>query len=134
MTASLDHIHPETPMGANLIADGATFRVWAPHAHSVHVIGDFNNHERTDASLLNRDNVGAFGAGWTFTYDITAYVNASGDVFIRSPSGPPFSRLAAQRNQSGSKSCPSSIRTASYFSDSAKCPAPPSRAAAARDS
>jgi 1,4-alpha-glucan branching enzyme len=58
MPASLDHIHPGTPMGANLIADGATFRVWAPGAHSVHVIGDFNNRERSDASLLNRDEGG----------------------------------------------------------------------------
>ena len=33
MPTSLDHIHSDTPMGANLIADGATFRVWAPHAH-----------------------------------------------------------------------------------------------------
>ena len=32
MPASLDHIYPGTPMGANLIADGATFRVWAPFA------------------------------------------------------------------------------------------------------
>ena len=32
MPASLDHISPDTPMGANLIADGATFRVWAPNA------------------------------------------------------------------------------------------------------
>ena len=45
-------------MGANLIADGATFRVWAPHAHSVHVLGDFNNHRRTDAGLLTRDDLG----------------------------------------------------------------------------
>lgn len=58
MPASLDHIHPGTPMGANLIADGATFRVWAPGAHSVHVIGDFNNRERSDASLLTRDEHG----------------------------------------------------------------------------
>ena len=42
-------------MGATLIADGATFRVWAPHAHSVHVVGDFNNRQRNDASLLTRD-------------------------------------------------------------------------------
>ena len=42
-------------MGANLIADGATFRAWAPHAHSVHVIGDFNDRQRNDASLLTRD-------------------------------------------------------------------------------
>ena len=26
-----EHIHEHTPMGANLIADGATFRVWAPN-------------------------------------------------------------------------------------------------------
>lgn len=55
MPTSLEHIHPHTPMGANLIADGATFRVWAPHARSVHVIGEFNNRERREASLLNRD-------------------------------------------------------------------------------
>lgn len=46
MPTSLDHIHPETPMGANLIADGATFRVWASHAHSLHVLGDFNDRQR----------------------------------------------------------------------------------------
>ena len=55
MAASLDHIHPDTPMGANLIADGATFRVWAPNARTVHVIGEFNNRIRSDASLLTRD-------------------------------------------------------------------------------
>ena len=58
MPASLDHIHPGTPMGANLIGGGATFRVWAPHARAVHVIGDFNGRERNDASLLNRDDRG----------------------------------------------------------------------------
>ncbi len=58
MPASLDHIHPGTPMGANLIGDGATFRVWAPQARSVHVIGDFNGHGRTEASLLTRDEHG----------------------------------------------------------------------------
>jgi 1,4-alpha-glucan branching enzyme len=55
MPTSLEHIHSGTPMGANLIAGGATFRVWAPHAHSVHVIGDFNDRQRNDASLLTRD-------------------------------------------------------------------------------
>ena len=45
-------------MGANLVADGATFRVWAPHALSVHVIGDFNNRQRNTASLLNLDEHG----------------------------------------------------------------------------
>ena len=45
-------------MGANLIADGATFRVWAPEAHSVHVIGEFNNRQRDETSLLTRDDHG----------------------------------------------------------------------------
>ncbi|MFL6792305.1 MAG: alpha-amylase family glycosyl hydrolase [Bradyrhizobium sp.] len=30
------------PMGGTLVPDGATFRVWAPRAHAVHVSGDFN--------------------------------------------------------------------------------------------
>jgi 1,4-alpha-glucan branching enzyme len=55
MPASLHHIHPDTPMGATLTADGATFRVWAPHARAVHVLGDFNDRQRDDANLLTRD-------------------------------------------------------------------------------
>ena len=58
MPASLDHIHSATPMGANLVADGATFRAWAPNARAVYVIGEFNNRARTDAGLLTRDESG----------------------------------------------------------------------------
>ena len=43
MPASLQHIDPDTPMGATLSGDGATFRVWAPHARAVYVLGDFNS-------------------------------------------------------------------------------------------
>ncbi len=44
-------------MGANLVADGATFRVWAPNASAVYVRGDFNNFEiRDDAALISDDN------------------------------------------------------------------------------
>ena len=63
MPASLAHVHLNTPMGANLIADGATFRVWAPKARSVHVIGDFNHHQRTDAGMLTRDDRGHWREG-----------------------------------------------------------------------
>ncbi len=45
-------------MGANLIADGTTFRVWAPQAQAVYAIGDFNHRVRNPASLLTRDEVG----------------------------------------------------------------------------
>jgi 1,4-alpha-glucan branching enzyme len=55
MPASLAHIHPGTPMGANLVADGATFRLWAPGALAVYVTGAFNDRRRDDASLLSRD-------------------------------------------------------------------------------
>ncbi|MGA6826964.1 alpha-amylase family glycosyl hydrolase [Nitrospira sp. NS4] len=58
MPASLDHIHPGTPMGANLVAGGATFRCWAPQAKAVYIIGDFNQRVRNDASLLTRDEFG----------------------------------------------------------------------------
>lgn len=58
MPAVLTHIDDNTPMGANLVADGATFRVWAPNAKSVHVIGEFNNRQRNEASLLTQDSRG----------------------------------------------------------------------------
>lgn len=37
MAAPQQHITSSTPMGATLVADGATFRVWAPGATHVHV-------------------------------------------------------------------------------------------------
>src|SRR5580658_369012 len=55
MAASLQHIDENTPMGANLIADGASFRVWAPNAFKVYVIFDFTAAtvtEPTDQGLL----------------------------------------------------------------------------------
>jgi 1,4-alpha-glucan branching enzyme len=58
MAASLDHISPLTPMGANLTADGATFRVWAHSARAVYAVGDFNGRRRDERSLLSRDAQG----------------------------------------------------------------------------
>ena len=37
MAAAQDHISGATPLGATLVDGGATFRVWAPGARSVHV-------------------------------------------------------------------------------------------------
>jgi 1,4-alpha-glucan branching enzyme len=47
-----EHISNDTPMGANLVANGATFRVWAPGAEKVYVIGDFNSWAPSDPWLL----------------------------------------------------------------------------------
>ena len=53
MPALLDHINSHTPMGATLVGDGATFRLWAPNATSVHVRGNFNGFNiREEASLV----------------------------------------------------------------------------------
>ena len=38
-----------------------------------------------DGSLLSRDATGAFGDGWTFTYEVTATVDPSGNVYVRAP-------------------------------------------------
>ncbi|MGP0104360.1 CARDB domain-containing protein, partial [Rhodoblastus sp.] len=40
-----------------------------------------------DGLLLNRDQVGLFGEGWTSTYDISAVTDSSGDVYVTLPSG-----------------------------------------------
>lgn len=45
-------------MGATLVADGATFRVWAPNATSVHVRGGFNAFAISDAAALVRGDHG----------------------------------------------------------------------------
>ena len=58
MPASIDHITADTPMGCNLIGGGATFRVWAPNATSVHVRGTFNGHAIRDDALLVEDGAG----------------------------------------------------------------------------
>ena len=40
MPTSQQHVDDATPLGATLTGAGATFRVWAPAAHAVHVVTD----------------------------------------------------------------------------------------------
>ncbi len=54
MPVSLENISTSTPMGANLINNGATFRVWAPNATAVYITGDFNSGQPDDTTLLNQ--------------------------------------------------------------------------------
>jgi 1,4-alpha-glucan branching enzyme len=58
-----EHISNETPMGANLVANGATFRLWAPGAEKVYVIGDFNAWTPSAPWLL-QTRPGGHGAGF----------------------------------------------------------------------
>ncbi|HYQ18907.1 MAG TPA: hypothetical protein VEQ58_24190, partial [Polyangiaceae bacterium] len=63
MPASQLHIAPQTPLGATLVAGGATFRCWAPHAHQVFV--SFPPAIESDVcpeqQLLVRDENGIWG-------------------------------------------------------------------------
>jgi 1,4-alpha-glucan branching enzyme len=43
-------------MGAVAHAKGVTFRVWAPHAEKVYVIGTFNDWSKTSTSLAREEN------------------------------------------------------------------------------
>ena len=58
MPSSQDHINAQTPMGANLTAGGATFRVFGPSAVEVFVSGDFNGFKPQDpaAQLVKHGN------------------------------------------------------------------------------
>jgi len=58
MPASQEHINPHTPMGANLVAGGATFRVWAPRAQTVYISGDFNGWEQEQSTQLVKNDAG----------------------------------------------------------------------------
>lgn len=58
LPTSQDHIDANTPMGANLVAGGATFRAWAPRAKARHVLADFNGWTLSEASQLVRDAQG----------------------------------------------------------------------------
>ena len=49
--------------GANLVANGATFRVWARRAERVYVTGDFNAWTPSDPWLL-QTRPGGHGAGF----------------------------------------------------------------------
>jgi len=55
------NISDSTPMGANLVATGATFRVWAPRARNVYVIGEFNEWTPSNPWLLQE----RAGGHWT---------------------------------------------------------------------
>jgi 1,4-alpha-glucan branching enzyme len=74
MPASLAPIDANTPLGANMVAGGATFRVWAPNALAVHVAGDFNGRRLDDASLLTRDEQGRWAGFIPEVHDRDRYL------------------------------------------------------------
>lgn len=58
MPTSQQHINAGTPLGATLVANGATFRVWAPEANEVFISGDFNAWAHGPDAALVKDPQG----------------------------------------------------------------------------
>jgi 1,4-alpha-glucan branching enzyme len=58
MPASLDHIFPGTRMGCHLVDGGATFKVWAPNASSVHVVRESHGFAIEEQAALHPDGTG----------------------------------------------------------------------------
>jgi 1,4-alpha-glucan branching enzyme len=91
MPASQQHIQASTPMGAELVGGGATFRLWAPGAKEIYVIfHDFDAQaEKNDAHLLVRDSNGYWAGFFPDVKDGTPYrfwvVGHGGEGFKRDP-------------------------------------------------
>jgi 1,4-alpha-glucan branching enzyme len=89
MPVSQLHITSTTPMGATLVAGGATFRVWAPRAKEVYIRGDFNGWVQDPSSLLVKNPDGrwtGFVAGASEGQSYKFYVVGTGtEGFKRDP-------------------------------------------------
>lgn len=90
MPASQAHLSALTPMGANLVDDGATFRVWAPAASSVHVAVDAGpRYQPTAADELVKDQSGYWAGFIPGVVDGTPYryfvTGLGGSGFKRDP-------------------------------------------------
>ena len=87
MPASLNHIDDGTPMGANLVDGGATFRTWAPNAIAVMVHGDFNSFTNRDDCALQRG-----GDGYWRGFILGVMEGQKYKFFITGPDGPGYKR------------------------------------------
>lgn len=97
-----EHIGPDTPMGANLIGTGATFRTWAPGAREVYICYEGNWGPKDPHMLLTRDDKGYWTGFVTGITDGTQYkfyiVGTGSEGYKRDPYAreltidPPFPR------------------------------------------
>jgi 1,4-alpha-glucan branching enzyme len=89
MAASQEHITASTPMGANRVANGATFRVWAPAAEHVYVAlgGAANYQQQPDDELVKDAATGHWTGFFPQVVDGTKY-----RFFVVGPGGSGFKR------------------------------------------
>ncbi len=95
MTASQEHINPNTPLGATLVSGGATFRTWAPMALEVYVALDDPGTtepsvwQKNPDDLLVKDEKGYWGGFFPEVEDGDQYrfyvVGSGSEGFKRDP-------------------------------------------------
>ncbi|HEV8310743.1 MAG TPA: alpha amylase C-terminal domain-containing protein, partial [Methylomirabilota bacterium] len=99
MPASLTHISAGTPMGANLVAGGATFRVWAPRAQAVHLVSHGSGWQPSAANRLTPDAHGYWAGFWPGVVDGAEYkfyvIGPGGQGYKRDPYARELSNLPA---------------------------------------
>jgi 1,4-alpha-glucan branching enzyme len=97
------HIDAATPPGGTILPDGATFRLWAPRATAVHLLGRFAGatcDQPTDERLMTKDATGTWtgfqpgardGDPYRFHVTGTGSIGAKRDPYARelSPTGFP---------------------------------------------
>lgn len=64
MPADQSRVGPNTPMGANVIAGGCTFRAWAPRASALYVSGSFNGWQKQDETCRLVRDANGYWAGF----------------------------------------------------------------------
>lgn len=114
MTASQSHISPQTPMGANLIAGGATVRVWAREALEVYVaLGGASGWRKNPNDLLVSDQNGYWAGFVPGVRDGDLYrfyvVGRGGEGFKRDP-------YARELEMDGYPDCDCIVRDPAAFS------------------
>jgi 1,4-alpha-glucan branching enzyme len=95
MAASQQHMHAGTPMGAQLVDGGATFRTWAPAAKEVYLVlqdpgkAAPSSWQKNDEDLLIRDAQGYWGGFFPGVTDGSEYrfwvVGDGSEGFKRDP-------------------------------------------------
>ena len=93
MPASQAHLTPNTPLGATLVAGGATFRCWAPQARAVYVALTHapvsEPWPKPDGQLLQQDERGLWGGFFAPVSDGDSYlfyvVGEGSEGFKRDP-------------------------------------------------
>ena len=95
MPVSLENISTGIPMGANLISNGATFRVWAPNATAVFITGDFNSGQPDDTTLLNQIGNGHWAGFVSNVTDRQQYMFYVDGLGSSGPKRDPYARELA---------------------------------------